>query len=107
MSSHLTLVVDNSDEQRATSRASRTPRTHWVHRSWVPRRRRGAMRRHPSFGDALREQLADDSGAVTAEYAVVIIAGIAFAGLLVAIIRSDEIRQMLVGLVQNALGSAG
>jgi len=64
------------------------------------------MRRHPSFGRAVHAQLEDERGAITAEYVVVIIAGIAFAGLLVAIIRSDEIRQMLVNLVQNALGSA-
>ncbi|MBN9612824.1 MAG: DUF4244 domain-containing protein [Actinobacteria bacterium] len=35
------------------------------------------------------------------------VAGVAFAGVLVAIMRSGEIRQMLVDLVQNALGSAG
>jgi len=52
-------------------------------------------------------QLSDDRGAVTAEYAIVIMAAVAFAGLLVAIMRSGEIRQMLVDLVQNALGSAG
>lgn len=51
--------------------------------------------------------LTDERGAVTAEYAVVILAGVAFAGLLVAVIRSEEIRKMLVDLVQNALGSAG
>ena len=49
----------------------------------------------------------DDRGAVTAEYAIVIMAAVAFAGLLVAIMRSGEIRAMLVDLVQNALGSAG
>ena len=54
--------------------------------------------------DSLRS---DERGAVTAEYAVVILAGVAFAGLLVAVIRSEEIRKILVDLVQNALGSAG
>lgn len=51
--------------------------------------------------------LAEDRGAVTAEYAVVIMAAVAFAGLLVAIMRSDEIRAVLVELVENALGTAG
>lgn len=50
---------------------------------------------------------AGDRGAVTAEYAIVIMAAVAFAGLLVAIMRSSEIRQMLVDLVQSALGTAG
>lgn len=49
----------------------------------------------------------DEQGAVTAEYAVVILAGVAFAGLLIAVIRSEEVRTMLVDLVQQALGSAG
>lgn len=54
-----------------------------------------------------RELVADENGAVTAEYAIVIMAAVAFAGLLVAIMRSSEIRAMLVQLVENALGSAG
>ncbi|WP_449281146.1 DUF4244 domain-containing protein [Leucobacter sp.] len=54
-----------------------------------------------------RRRLGDDQGAVTAEYAIVILAGVAFAGLLVAIMRSEEIRAMLVRLVENALGAGG
>ncbi|QIM17239.1 DUF4244 domain-containing protein [Leucobacter insecticola] len=49
----------------------------------------------------------DESGAVTAEYAIIIMAAVAFAGVLVAIVRSDAIRAMLVELVENALGAAG
>ena len=48
-----------------------------------------------------------DRGAVTAEYAVIIMAAVAFAGLLVVILGSEEVRGMLVDLVQRALGSAG
>ncbi|MBL3687989.1 DUF4244 domain-containing protein [Leucobacter zeae] len=55
----------------------------------------------------LRELRDDDRGAVTAEYAIVIMAAVAFAGLLVAIMRSAEIREMLVKLVENALGTGG
>ncbi len=51
--------------------------------------------------------IAEDRGAVTAEYALIIMAAVAFAGLLIVILRSDEVRQMLLTLVQNALGSAG
>lgn len=49
----------------------------------------------------------DDAGAVTAEYAVVIMGAVAFAGVLVAIMRSGEVRAFLLDLVQSALGSAG
>ncbi len=55
----------------------------------------------------LRRLLDDERGAVTAEYAIVIMAAVAFAGLLVAIMRSEEIRAMLVRLVENALGTGG
>lgn len=51
--------------------------------------------------------LRDDRGATTAEYAVVIMAAVGFAGLLVVILRGNEVRGMLVDLVRNALGSAG
>lgn len=55
----------------------------------------------------VQRRVRDDEGAVTAEYAIVILAAVAFAGLLVVIMRSDEVRAMLLQLVQNALGSAG
>lgn len=54
----------------------------------------------------LVDRLRDDSGAVTAEYALIIMAGVAFAGALILIMRSDEVRAMLLDLVQNALQSA-
>lgn len=54
------------------------------------------------------DRLADDErGAVTAEYAIIIMAAVAFAGVLVAIMRSPEIRAMLVKLVEDALNAAG
>lgn len=44
-----------------------------------------------------------DAGLATAEYAVVLIAAVGFAGLLVAILSSDGVRATLLGLVQQAL----
>jgi hypothetical protein len=45
-----------------------------------------------------------ESGAITAEYAIATLAAVAFAGLLVMVLRSDEVRSMLFGLVSRALG---
>lgn len=45
----------------------------------------------------------DDDGAATAEYAVATMAAVAFAGLLVVIMRSDEVRGILTDLVRRAL----
>lgn len=47
--------------------------------------------------------LADDTGAATAEYAIATMAAVAFASLLVLIMRSDEVRGILTDLVRRAL----
>ena len=47
--------------------------------------------------------LRDETGAATAEYAIATMAAVGFAGLLVVIMRSDEVRGMLTELVRNAL----
>lgn len=67
--------------------------------------------RHPLPADAFRPLtrrraallFADDTGAATAEYAIATMAAVAFAGLLVVIMRSDEVRGILTDLVRRAL----
>jgi len=51
---------------------------------------------------ALRLVVAE-RGAATAEYAVATMAAVGFAGLLVVILRGDEVRGILTDLVRNAL----
>lgn len=107
-------TVDGAGREAGPARPVAVPRRRgrpvhdpsWVHRFWAPRRPSDRNRPEAEIG-RLRLSLAEDRGAVTAEYALVIMAAVAFAGLLVAIMRSGEIRQMLVDLVQNALASAG
>lgn len=50
-----------------------------------------------------RSGLRDDRGSATAEYAVVILAAVAFAGVLVAVMRSGEVQTLLTDLVRGAL----
>ncbi len=50
-----------------------------------------------------RNLLRDESGAATAEYAIATMAAVGFAGLLVVIMRSDEVKQLLFDLVRSAL----
>lgn len=45
----------------------------------------------------------DESGAATAEYAITTMAAVAFAGLLVVILRSGEVRGILTDIVRRAL----
>ena len=49
----------------------------------------------------------DDEGSATAEYAIATMAAVGFAGLLVIIMRSDEVRGILTELVRNALAFGG
>lgn len=44
-----------------------------------------------------------EAGMATAEYAIVTLAAVAFAGLLLAILRGGEVREMLLGLIRDAL----
>ena len=57
----------------------------------------------PRLGARLRHRLRDDRGSATAEYAVVILAAVAFAGVLVTVMRSGEVQSILTELVRGAL----
>ena len=48
-------------------------------------------------------RLKDDRGAATAEYIVATMAAVGFAGLLIVILRGDEVRGILTELVRSAL----
>ncbi len=51
----------------------------------------------------MKKKFLDETGAATAEYAIATMAAVGFAGLLVIIMRSDEVRQILFDLVKSAL----
>jgi Flp pilus assembly pilin Flp len=70
----------------------------------------GVLRARPRGLDApsrLRRLMHGEQGAATAEYAVATLAAVGFAGLLVVIMRSDEVRQMLTDVVRTALTLPG
>nr|WP_244231866.1 MULTISPECIES: DUF4244 domain-containing protein [unclassified Rathayibacter] len=49
----------------------------------------------------------DEEGSATAEYAIATMAAVGFAGLLVVILKGDEVRGILTDLVTRALTSGG
>ncbi|GIG53833.1 DUF4244 domain-containing protein [Demequina activiva] len=51
-----------------------------------------------------RWDLREDDGMATTEYALVTVAAAAFAGVLIALIRSDEVRGMLTDILHSAFG---
>lgn len=55
----------------------------------------------------LADMLRDDAGAATAEYAIATMAAVGFAGLLVAILKGDEVKQILLDMVRRALTFGG
>ncbi|PZE75136.1 DUF4244 domain-containing protein, partial [Curtobacterium sp. MCBD17_019] len=46
---------------------------------------------------------AGERGSATAEYAVVVLAAVAFAGVLVAVVRSGAVQSLLSGIISDAL----
>ncbi len=48
-------------------------------------------------------RLREETGAATAEYVIATMAAVGFAGLLIVILRGDEVRGILTDLVRNAL----
>lgn len=61
------------------------------------------MTKHTTFTKLLTE----DTGAATAEYAIATMAAVGFAGLLVAILKGDEVKQILLDMVRRALTFGG
>jgi len=48
-----------------------------------------------------------EAGMATAEYAIATLAACGFAGLLLVLLKSDEVRGLLTGIVQRALSIGG
>ncbi len=53
--------------------------------------------------DEMQATTSGDEGMATAEYAIATLAACGFAGLLVVILRSEEVRGLLTGIVARAL----
>jgi hypothetical protein len=51
----------------------------------------------------LRRVMAGEAGMATAEYAIATLAAVGLAGLLVVLLRSDEVRGFLLNLIRTAL----
>lgn len=83
--------------------------THPVGGVSAPGARNGGQRRssESSLPARIRSRLSGEEGAATAEYAVATMAAVGFAGLLVVILRGDEVRGILTDLIRRALTTAG
>ena len=57
----------------------------------------------PAAGRRVLRRVRNDAGAATAEYVIATMAAVGFAGLLIVILRGDEVRGILTDLVRNAL----
>lgn len=52
-----------------------------------------------------RRSLRSESGMATVEYALVTLAAAALAAVLIAIVKSPEVRESIWGVIQRAIGS--
>ena len=53
------------------------------------------------------KNFSSEAGAATAEYAIATMAAVGFAGLLVTILRGDEVKEILTDMVRRALTFGG
>lgn len=60
-----------------------------------------------SWGSRAVRAFREEEGSATAEYAIATMAAVGFAGLLVVILKGDEVRGILTDLVTRALTSGG
>lgn len=49
-------------------------------------------------------RLRGDTGMATTEYALVTVAAAAFAGVLITLVKSQAVRDLLMGIISSALG---
>ncbi|KRC52108.1 hypothetical protein ASE16_03395 [Leifsonia sp. Root227] len=64
------------------------------------------MRRGTTSG-FVRRVIREERGSATAEYAVATMGAVGFAGLLVVLLRGDEVKAILTDLVTRALTTGG
>lgn len=70
----------------------------------IEKNRTGAPgRRTPGAEVTPVDRLADETGATTAEYAITTLAACGFAAVLVVLLKSGEVRSLLMGIITSAL----
>lgn len=52
------------------------------------------------------QRIVVEDGASTAEYVIIMLAAVGFAGLLLGILRSEEVKAMLLELIRGAISSS-
>lgn len=52
----------------------------------------------------MKKWLRDDAGMATIEYALVTVAAAAFAGVLLVLLKSAAVKNLLMGIIERALG---
>ncbi len=91
------------DDENTRSAAAAAPARH--NPSPATGIRKGLVRTRTVRSNSMRAllRMREDRGAATAEYIVATMAAVGFAGLLIVILRGDEVRGILTELVRSAL----
>lgn len=88
---------------RETWAAARTAVTRRLQRSAASRRRGGRTASLRDRADAGPWRWRPEAGMTTAEYAVGTLAAVAFAAVLLAVVKSEAVRSALAGIITSAL----
>lgn len=93
---------------RSSSREHRSTGRHGIHAGGSSQLPANAVELYPGAGSPLTSNgrvrlLGSEAGMATAEYAIATLAAVGFAGLLVFILRSEEVRGFLLTLIRTAL----
>jgi len=83
-----------------TAQTARTPHFLAMTSATSGRTRRGTREPEVSL---THEPMDPEAGLATAEYAIATIAAVGFAGLLIAVLKSDTVRGLLEGIISSAL----
>jgi hypothetical protein len=100
-----TAAATAAARDRAADEARGTSRTGSAEAAGLPREEETMHENTPctSGSEPDEGRLPPDAGMATAEYAIATLAAAGFAGLLLVVLRSDEVRGMLAGIVRQAL----
>ncbi|MCU1531805.1 MAG: hypothetical protein JWO49_1376 [Arthrobacter sp.] len=90
--------MSTNQDTSAATRTAREPGSAEVHEIYPGART--VVRSRPRGGYRLG---GSEAGMATAEYAIATLAAVGFAGVLVFIMRSDEVRGFLLNLIRTAL----
>ncbi len=101
------MTVEGPDPRSNVVYLPQAYQAHWAEEDLAERDRVTSRGRFAEFACNARQRFRvatlGQAGMATAEYAIATLAAVGFAALLIAILKSNEVRGFLMAIIQNAL----